>query len=102
MLAEGVCVYDAKAHPLNPVAPGDHRAQAGTQASVATAPVNLVYAADLGRRATLASWLGIIAVSVLFGYGHYHKGPAGIVDSGIAGVLLSPQSGDRGSPVVSR
>jgi membrane protease YdiL (CAAX protease family) len=25
---------------------------------------------------------------VLFGFGHYYRGPAGILDSGIAGVLL--------------
>jgi len=27
-------------------------------------------------------------VSVLFGYGHYYKGPAGIIESGIAGLIL--------------
>ena len=27
-------------------------------------------------------------VAVLFGYGHYYKGPAGVVDSGIAGLIL--------------
>ena len=26
---------------------------------------------------------------MLFGYGHFYKGPSGIVDSGIAGVILS-------------
>jgi membrane protease YdiL (CAAX protease family) len=25
---------------------------------------------------------------VLFGYGHYYKGPAGIIDSAIAGLIL--------------
>ena len=45
-------------------------------------------AADLGRRSTLAWWLATIAVSVLFGYGHFYKGPAGIVDSGVAGLIL--------------
>ncbi len=42
-------LYDAKAHALKPVAPGDHRAKTGTQAYVATAPVNLVYVADLAK-----------------------------------------------------
>ncbi len=27
-------------------------------------------------------------MSVLFGYGHYYKGPAGVVDSAIAGLIL--------------
>jgi len=45
-------------------------------------------AADLGRRSTLAYWLAIVAVSVLFGYGHYYKGPAGVLDSGMAGLIL--------------
>jgi membrane protease YdiL (CAAX protease family) len=48
----------------------------------------LTRAADIGRRSTLAYWLGILVVSVLFGYGHYYKGPSGIVDSGIAGLIL--------------
>jgi membrane protease YdiL (CAAX protease family) len=48
----------------------------------------LTRAADLGKRTTAAYWLGIILVSVLFGYGHYYKGPIGILDSGIAGLIL--------------
>lgn len=48
----------------------------------------LTRAADLGGRTTAAYWLGIVIVSVLFGYGHYYKGPAGILDSGIAGLIL--------------
>jgi uncharacterized protein len=48
----------------------------------------LTRAADLGRRSTAAYWVGMFLVSVLFGYGHYYKGPAGIVDSGIAGLIL--------------
>ena len=48
----------------------------------------LTRAADLGRRTTLAWWLAMVAVSVLFGYGHFYKGPAGIVDSGVAGLIL--------------
>ena len=27
-------------------------------------------------------------VSILFGYGHYYKGPSGVIDSGIAGLIL--------------
>jgi membrane protease YdiL (CAAX protease family) len=48
----------------------------------------LARAADIGRRSTIAYWLGIVLVSVLFGYGHYYKGPSGTVDSGIAGLIL--------------
>jgi membrane protease YdiL (CAAX protease family) len=48
----------------------------------------LTRAADIGRRSTIAYWLGIVLVSVLFGYGHYYKGPSGFIDSGIAGLIL--------------
>jgi membrane protease YdiL (CAAX protease family) len=45
-------------------------------------------AADAGGRSTAAYWAGVVVVSVLFGYGHFYKGPAGIVDSGMAGLIL--------------
>jgi hypothetical protein len=45
-------------------------------------------AADLGARSKLAYAFAIPAMAVLFGYGHYYKGPAGIIDSGFAGVVL--------------
>jgi membrane protease YdiL (CAAX protease family) len=48
----------------------------------------LTRAADLGGRSKSAYWLGLLYVSVLFGYGHYYKGPAGILDSAIAGLIL--------------
>jgi membrane protease YdiL (CAAX protease family) len=48
----------------------------------------LTRAADLGGRTAPAWWVGMILVAVLFGYGHYYKGPAGIVDSGMAGLVL--------------
>ena len=48
----------------------------------------LTRASDIGTRSTMAYWLGIVIVSILFGYGHYYKGPAGIIDSGIAGFIL--------------
>jgi uncharacterized protein len=38
---------------------------------------------------TAAFWTAAVAASVLFGYGHYYKGPAGIIDSGIAGLILA-------------
>ena len=45
-------------------------------------------AADVGGRSKAAYWAGVLVVAVLFGYGHYYKGPSGIVDSGMAGLLL--------------
>ena len=45
-------------------------------------------AADVLGGSRLAWWLATLAVSILFGYGHYYKGPAGILDSGIAGLIL--------------
>lgn len=48
----------------------------------------LTRAADLGRKSTTAYWIAVIAVSILFGYGHYYKGPTGIVDSTYAGFVL--------------
>jgi hypothetical protein len=48
----------------------------------------LARAADLGNGSPAAYWIGMVVVSVLFGYGHYYKGPAGILDSGFAGFVL--------------
>jgi CAAX protease family protein len=48
----------------------------------------LTRAADIGRRSTVAYWIGIVLVSILFGYGHYYKGTAGVIDSGVAGLIL--------------
>jgi len=54
-LPEGVYLWDAKANVLMPVAAGDLRGATGSQPFVATAPLNLVYVADMakaGRPAT--------------------------------------------------
>jgi len=48
----------------------------------------LTRAADLGKNSPAAYWVGMFLVSVLFAYGHFYKGPAGIVDSGFAGLIL--------------
>jgi uncharacterized protein len=48
----------------------------------------LTRAADVGMRSATAYWIGILGVSILFGYGHYYKGASGIVDSGVAGLIL--------------
>ncbi|HJZ12002.1 MAG TPA: CPBP family intramembrane glutamic endopeptidase [Acidobacteriota bacterium] len=48
----------------------------------------LTRTADLGMRSALAYSIGLIVTSVLFGYGHYYKGPSGIIDSGAAGFIF--------------
>ena len=45
-------------------------------------------AADAGGRTRAAWGIAVVLVSALFGFGHYYKGPAGIVDSGVAGLVL--------------
>ena len=47
--AEGVYLYDHAKHELKLVVAGDHRKHAGTQKFVHSAPVNLVYVADMGK-----------------------------------------------------
>jgi membrane protease YdiL (CAAX protease family) len=37
---------------------------------------------------TIAWIIATVAAAVLFGFGHYYKGPVGIVDSGVAGLIL--------------
>jgi nitroreductase len=49
VLAEGAYLYDARSHALSLVVPADLRAQTGMQDFAASAPVNLVYVADLGK-----------------------------------------------------
>ena len=48
-ISEGLFRYNAKANSLDPILAQDVRATTGTQTFVATAPVNLVYVADLDR-----------------------------------------------------
>jgi uncharacterized protein len=45
-------------------------------------------AADLGGRSRLAWVLAMLYVCVLFGFGHYYKGPAGVADSAYSGLVL--------------
>ena len=47
VLAQGIYLYDAPSHSLVRVAEGDHRRLAGMQDFVYTAPLNIVYVADL-------------------------------------------------------
>ncbi len=48
-LEDGLFIYDAKAHSLQPVLAQDIRAATGIQAPAAVAPVNLVYVADFDK-----------------------------------------------------
>jgi len=45
-------------------------------------------AAEAGGGSNGAWWLGVVVIAVLFGFGHYYKGPAGMLDSGVAGLIL--------------
>jgi uncharacterized protein len=45
--------------------------------------------ADALGRTRLAEVIAVVGSAVLFGFGHYYKGPAGILDSGVAGVILA-------------
>ena len=47
--ADGLYLYDAKAHILKPVLAGDIRAATGRQTFVKDAPVNLIFVADFSR-----------------------------------------------------
>lgn len=44
--------------------------------------------ADLGRYSRTSQWMAVVVSATLFGYGHYYKGPAGMVDSAMAGLIL--------------
>jgi membrane protease YdiL (CAAX protease family) len=43
---------------------------------------------DIGGGSTTAKWIAMLLVSILFGYGHYYKGTSGVIDSGVAGLIL--------------
>jgi nitroreductase len=53
--AEGLFVYDARAHRLNPVLAEDVRGRTGVQPFVKDAPVNFVYVADLAKTSSSAA-----------------------------------------------
>lgn len=42
----------------------------------------------MGGESSVADWVAVIVVAVLFGFGHYYKGSAGVIDSGVAGLIL--------------
>jgi membrane protease YdiL (CAAX protease family) len=45
-------------------------------------------AADIGGGGRVSWWVATVTVAVLFGYGHYYKGPAGVLDSAVSGLIL--------------
>jgi uncharacterized protein len=48
----------------------------------------LTRAADLGNRSRAAYIIAVLCVAVLFGFGHYYKGPSGVLDSTYSGLVL--------------
>ena len=48
----------------------------------------LTRAADLGNRSKLAYAAAMVYVALLFGFGHFYKGPAGVIDSTYSGLVL--------------
>jgi uncharacterized protein len=47
----------------------------------------LTRAADVFRRSNAAYFLAMLLVAVLFGFGHFYKGPAGVLDSTYSGLV---------------
>lgn len=45
--------------------------------------------ADAAGGSTLAFLLMAVLVAILFGIGHWYKGPVGMIDSGVAGLILA-------------
>ena len=48
----------------------------------------LTRAADLGNRSQIAYLAAMLYVALLFGFGHFYKGPAGVMDSTYSGLIL--------------
>jgi membrane protease YdiL (CAAX protease family) len=48
----------------------------------------LTRAADLGSRSKAAYVVAMLYVTLLFGFGHFYKGPAGVMDSTYSGLVL--------------
>jgi membrane protease YdiL (CAAX protease family) len=44
--------------------------------------------AESGGGTKTAWWAAVLVSAVLFGFGHYYKGPAGVTDSAFAGLVL--------------
>lgn len=48
----------------------------------------LTRAADLGGRSPRAYWLGLVLVSIVFGFGHYYQGPSGVFSTALDGFII--------------
>jgi hypothetical protein len=48
----------------------------------------LTRAADIFARSKAAYFIAMILVAILFGLGHFYKGPAGVIDSTYSGIVL--------------
>jgi membrane protease YdiL (CAAX protease family) len=48
----------------------------------------LTRAADVGKRSRIAYIFAMLCVAVIFGFAHFYKGPAGVVDSTYSGLIL--------------
>ncbi len=48
----------------------------------------LTRAADVGNRSKPAYLIAMLYTAVLFGFGHFYKGPAGVIDSTYSGLVL--------------
>jgi membrane protease YdiL (CAAX protease family) len=48
----------------------------------------LTRASDLGGRSKIAYATAMVYVALLFGFGHFYKGPAGVLDSTYSGLVL--------------
>jgi uncharacterized protein len=44
--------------------------------------------ADIGGQTRASAGIGVALSAILFGFGHYYKGPAGVVDDVFAGLIL--------------
>lgn len=45
-------------------------------------------AAEALNGSRLAWWVAMFAAAILFGLGHFYKGPTGMIDSGVSGLVL--------------
>ncbi len=65
----------------------------------------LTRAADLGNRSKAAYVVAMLYVAVLFGFGHFYKGPAGVLDSTYSGLVLGGvyllASGNLWAPILA-
>jgi len=74
VLKEGVYLYDAPKNELVLVAAGDFRAETGMQHFVSTAPLNLVYVADLAKLKRLPEFVPVMSREAKLGWAYVAAG----------------------------